>query len=69
MKEEEAAKVMATIRDLSQDILNAKHEVAAEIEHWLQMHLHAQPDREKAWMLFTDWMKFKKMLKSKYGVS
>ena len=46
-------------------IQQAKVEVAREMEHFMQMHLHARPDAPTATMKFGDWMKLRKLL-SKY---
>ncbi|MFH1336421.1 MAG: hypothetical protein ABII96_07880 [Candidatus Zixiibacteriota bacterium] len=62
-----AKAVMATISDLSNDIRNTRRQTAEEIEHWLSMHLLARPGRPIATMKFTDWVKFRKVLRTKYG--
>jgi hypothetical protein len=51
--------------ELKSQLQQARQEVAREIEHFLQMHLYARPDKVDATMRFTDWLKLKKIL-SKY---
>lgn len=66
MTEEEAQKIMETIKDLETEIAGAKKVVANDVMHFLQMHLNARPDRPMATMKFTDWEKLSKKLKA-YG--
>ena len=64
--EDWTTRAAAQINHLSQtQIQQAKAEVAREIEHFMQMHLHARPDEPTATMKFSDWMKLRKLL-SKY---
>jgi hypothetical protein len=66
MKEEEAKKVMDTIRELSVDSQNARRETAQEIMDFIQRNLMARPDKPLATMKFSAWVKLSKILRN-YG--